>query len=144
MRRTNHWRDLGRPEAALIGVQYFGNDAGQHRGAWVVHDSAGGRWIFAGTKLRPGSAFANGGIEADEIAPSSPPHTQLIAAIPNLFGTHHNADMTYYETTNGAKVFAAGAFTLAGSIWWPDVQQVIENLLARLGDDRNRERIGAD
>jgi hypothetical protein len=30
MTRTDRWRRLGRPEAALIGVQYFGNDAGQH------------------------------------------------------------------------------------------------------------------
>ena len=40
--------------------------------------------------------------------------------------------MTYYETKNGARVFAAGAFTIAGSVWWPDVNQVMENLWARL------------
>jgi hypothetical protein len=45
--------------------------------------------------------------------------------------------MTYYETKNGAKVFAAGAFTLAGSAWWPDVTQVLENLWTRLANDRN-------
>jgi hypothetical protein len=45
--------------------------------------------------------------------------------------------MTYYETKSGAKVFAAGAFTLAGSIWWPDVNRVLENLWTRLANDRN-------
>jgi hypothetical protein len=44
--------------------------------------------------------------------------------------------MTYYER-GGAKVFAAGAFTLAGSVWWPDVYQMMENLWARLANDHN-------
>jgi len=51
--------------------------------------------------------------------------------------------MTYYETANGAKVFAAGAFTLAGAVLWENVHQVIENLWSRLGDDGNRERFAA-
>ncbi|MFL5965287.1 MAG: N,N-dimethylformamidase beta subunit family domain-containing protein [Gaiellaceae bacterium] len=141
MRRTAHWRDLGRPEAALLGTQYFANDAGEHRGSWIVRRTPAESWIFARTKLRPGSSFANGGIEADEVAPSSPPGTQVIAAIPRLFDTPHNADMTYYELPNGAKVFAAGAFTLAGAVWWENVHQVIENLFARLTDDGNRTRV---
>src|SRR5207244_11812145 len=65
MHRGARWRDLGRPEAALIGTQYFANDAGEHRGPWIVRKTAAARWIFAGTKLRSGSRFANGGIEAD-------------------------------------------------------------------------------
>jgi hypothetical protein len=132
MTRTNKWRDLGRPESALIGVQYFGNDAGQHRGAWIVRDTPAAKWIFAGIGLSKGSPFANGGIEADDTTSSSPKGTQVLAAIPNLFGTGHDADMTYYERKNGAKVFAAGAFTLAGSVWWPDVERLMENLWAHL------------
>jgi hypothetical protein len=132
MTRTNKWRDLGRPESSLIGVQYFGNDAGQHRGAWILRDTPATRWIFAGTGLGRGSRFANAGIEADETTSSSPRGTQVIGEIPNLFGTGHDAQMTYYETKNGAQVFAAGAFTIAGSVWWPDVNRVMENLWARL------------
>jgi hypothetical protein len=49
--------------------------------------------------------------------------------------------MTYYETRAGAKVFAAGAFTLADAVWWPDVRRVMENLWTRLGDDGNRRRL---
>jgi hypothetical protein len=141
MRRTAHWRDVGRPEAALIGVQYFGNDSGQHRGAWILRNARAGRWIFARTPLEPGMPFANGGIEADETAPSSPRGTEVLGAIPNLFGTHRDADMTYYDLPNGARVFAAGAFTLAGAVWWENVHQVIENLFARLGDDGNRAHV---
>jgi hypothetical protein len=140
MYRAARWRDLGRPEAALVGTQYFGNDSGEHRGPWIVRRTAAAKWLFAGTSLRPGARLANGGIEGDEVAPSSPRTTRIVAAITNLFGTHHDAQMTYYETRDGAKVFAAGAFTLAGSVWWKDVGQVVENLWQRLGDDGNKNR----
>jgi hypothetical protein len=140
MHRTDRWRDLGRPEAALIGVQYFGNDEGKHRGAWIVRDAPDRNWIFSGTTLQPGSRFAQGGIEADRTAPSSPPTTEVLAEIPNLFGTGRAAQMTYYETPRGAKVFAAGAFTLAGAVWWPDVRQVISNLWSIMSDDGNRAK----
>jgi hypothetical protein len=133
MTRTARWRSLHKPEASLIGVQYFGNDRGQHQGAWVVGDAPAGQWIFAGTGLQPGASFARGGIEADAIAPSSPARTRVIARIPNVFGHGRDAEMTYYELPNGAKVFAAGAFTLAESIWSPPVRRMIENLWARLG-----------
>jgi hypothetical protein len=135
MTRTDKWRNVGRPESALIGVQYFANDLGQHRGAWILRSAPAARWIFAGTGLTAGSEFANGGIEADETTSSSPRGIQILGRIPNLFGTGHDAQMTYYETTNGAKVFAAGAFTLAGAVWWPDVRQVVENLWAHLATE---------
>jgi hypothetical protein len=55
MTRTGRWRLAGRQEAALVGVQYFGNDGGQHRSPWTVRATSAGRWIFAGTNLHPGS-----------------------------------------------------------------------------------------
>jgi hypothetical protein len=138
MTRLVRWRDIGRPEAALVGVQYFGNDMGEHRGAWVVRNVSAARWIFARTGLRPGASFGNAGIEADDVAASSPPGIQVVAAIRNIFGTGHDAEMTYYETRAGAKVFAAGAFTLAEEVWWPQSRTMIENVWARLADDGNR------
>jgi hypothetical protein len=135
MTRTGRWRLAGRPEAALIGVQYFGNDSGRHQAPWTLRASRAGRWIFAGTNLHPGSRFAWGGIEADETTAASPRGTQVIGAIPNIFGTGHDAEMSYYELPNGAKVFAAGAFTLAGNVTMPAVGQVLENLWSRLADE---------
>jgi hypothetical protein len=140
MHREARWRDVGRPEAALVGTEYFGNDSGEHRGPWIVRRTRVSEWLFAGTRLWPGSRFASGGIEGDEVTPSSPRSTVVVASIPNLFGTGHAADMTYYETPGGAKVFAAGAFTIAGAVWWKDVGTVLENLWRHLGDDRNRYR----
>jgi uncharacterized protein (DUF2141 family) len=135
MTRTGRWRLAGRPEAALIGVQYFGNDAGRHQAPWTLRASQAGTWIFAGTNLQPGSSFARGGIEADATTASSPRGIQVIATIANVFGTGRDAEMSYYKLPNGAKVFAAGAFTLAGRAGTVAVKQVLENLWARLADE---------
>ena len=135
MTRTARWRRLHRPEASLVGVQYFGNDRGQHQGPWVVSATPAADWIFAGTGLVAGSSFGRGGIEADATTRSSPRGTQVVARIPNVFGNGRDAEMTYYELPNGAEVFAAGAFTLAEGVQSPQVERIIENLWSRLGDD---------
>src|SRR5262249_52886937 len=70
--RTKQWRDLGRPEAALIGVQYRGNDRGTKRGAWIVRDTAAAPCLFARTGLQNDSTFGCGGIEIDATAGASP------------------------------------------------------------------------
>jgi len=146
MERTAQWRDLGRPEAGLIGVQYRANDRGRRKGPWIVRDTAATPWLFKGTGLRRGSRFGSGGIEIDATAPSSPVGTRVLAEIPNLYGRGVTAQMTYYETSAGAKVFAAGAFNLVESILEPDkpvpdpsarrndegARRMLENLWARL------------
>ena len=126
------WRELGRPESALIGVQYIGNDEGKARGPWIVRQSAHTRWVFAGTGVRPGERLSNGGIEVDAVTPSSPSGTTVLAEIPDLLGPGMTAQMTYYETQTGARVFAAGAFTLAGAVFQPDVKRLLENLWREL------------
>jgi hypothetical protein len=135
MTRIAQWRDLGRPEAALIGVQYRGNDRGTHRGPWIVRDTTSEPWLFAHTDIHRGDDLSNGGIEIDKTAPSSPAGVKVLAEIPNLFGPGFTAQMTYYETAAGAKVFAAGAFSLADAIWQPQVGQLVDNLWGRLGTD---------
>jgi hypothetical protein len=130
--RTQQWRDLGRPESALIGVQYRGNDRGTHRGPWIIRDTQSARWLFAGTGLENGDVLGNGGIEIDKTAAASPRGVHVLAEIPNLFGPGFTAQMTYYETPAGAEVFAAGAFTLAGSVGDPTVAKLIANLWDRL------------
>jgi N,N-dimethylformamidase beta subunit-like protein len=136
MTRVAKWRDLGRPEASLLGVQYIGNDMGEHRGPWLVRHAAAGGWIFSGIKLRSGNAFSDAGIEIDAVASSSPRGTRILAEIPNLLGPGLTAHMTYYETPAGAKVFAAGAFTLAGSVRQPAVKRLLANLWERMADER--------
>jgi hypothetical protein len=138
MTRVEKWRDLGRPEASLLGVQYVGNDDGRRRAPWQVGPSAAESWIFEGVALRNGNEFSTGAIEIDAVAPSTPRGTQVLAAIPNLLGPGRTAHMTYYETEAGAKVFAAGAFTLAGSIRQRAVQRLLANLWRRLAEEGDR------
>jgi hypothetical protein len=129
------WRDIGRPEGALIGVQYLANDRGERQGDFVLRNN-GTDWLWAGTGLGPGSvvgvAVGGYGIEIDHVTSDSPIGTTVVAEIPDLFGPGLTAEMTYYETTNGAKVFAAGALDFGGSASTSPVSRMLENLWARL------------
>jgi len=131
MTRIAKWRELGRPEAALLGVQYIGNDTGTHRGAWHLRKAPATDWLFAGTGSTAGKAFSNAGIEIDHTASSSPRGTQVIGEIPDLLGPGMTGQMTYYSTSRGAQVFSAGAFSLAGSIRQRPVAKLLENIWAR-------------
>jgi hypothetical protein len=130
--RVQLWRRLGRPEAALVGVQYAASDYGARQGGYVVRAAATSPWAFAGTGLADGDRFGTYGIEIDARASSSPPGTQLLASIPDLMGPGRTAEMTYYETPAGAKVFAAGVLNFTASIGEPAVSQLVENVWTRL------------
>ena len=130
--KTRLWRELGRPEAALVGVQYVGSDGGRRQAGYTVVGAAASPWAFAGTGLSDGDAFGTYGIEIDARTAASPAGTQLLAVIPDLLGTGRSAEMTYYETPAGAKVFAAGTLNFAASLDRPEVRQLVENVWARL------------
>ena len=130
--RGRLWRQLGRPEAGLVGVQYAASDYGAREGGYVVRGAATVPWAFAGTGLHDGDLFGRYGVEIDARSASSPPGTQLLASIPNLMGPGRTAEMTYYETPAGAKVFAAGALNFAASIGDPTVSQLVGNVWSRL------------
>jgi hypothetical protein len=127
MTRTAKWRDVGRPESALVGVGFIGTDRGVHRGPWIVRDTSY-EWLFAGTALNVGDPFAIGGVEIDHTDAWSPRGTRVIAEIPHLFGSKFTAQMTYYSTRSGAKVFATGAFSLARSIDEPPMGTIVSNV----------------
>ena len=82
--KTKLWRDLGRPEAALLGVQYLANGKAPRR-PWLVR-SAPRRRGSSPTGLREGSAFASGGVEIDRTSPASPRGVQVLAEIPKPSG----------------------------------------------------------
>ena len=126
------WRDLGRPESSVVGVQYVGSNHGAKQAGFVVTGGGLAPWAFEGTGLADGDTFGRYGIEIDGRTASSPPGTQLLAHIPNLLGAGRTAEMTYYETPAGAKVFAAGALNFAASLNRADVARLVENVWARL------------
>jgi hypothetical protein len=126
------WRDLGRPESALVGVQYCGSDNGQRQGPFTVVGADRAPWAFEGTGLQNGSRFGRYGIEIDQRTEASPPGTQVLAHIPDLMGKGRSAEMTYYETARGARVFAAGALNFAASLEDRPVERLVENVWAHL------------
>jgi hypothetical protein len=130
--RVGQWRQLGLPEASLVGVQFDGGDYGGRQGPYVVSGATTEPWVFAGTGLVNGERFGTYGFEIDKRARSSPPGTHVLATIPNLMGPRRSAEMTYYETPRGAKVFAAGALNFAASTADPTVSRLLENVWARL------------
>jgi hypothetical protein len=132
MTKVRLWRDAGRPEAAHVGTQYAGSNHGGVQAPFTVTGADRAPWLFAGTGLQNGSIFGRYGIEIDATSPSSPPGTIVLARIPNLLGTGKSAEMTYYETPAGAKVFAAGAINFAATATQQPVATMLENLWTRL------------
>ena len=139
MRRIKLWRNDGRPEARLCGVQYRANDDGTRQGLFYVVAAEAAPWLFEGTDLGNGSKIGEMvggyGIEIDATTPNSPPETKVIALIPSLFGPGLNAEMTYYETAAGARVFAAGVLDFGGSVtFWP-IRRMVDNLWRHMLED---------
>ena len=131
--RSGRWRDLGRPEARLVGIQYL--DWNQRRftnAPYVVSGIRAAPWAFAGTGLHRGSRFGTYGIEIDARTSASPPGIRVLARVPDIFGRGRSAEMTYYETRAGARVFAAGTINFGGTAEWPPVPALLENLWSRL------------
>src|SRR5205814_2004406 len=126
------WRKLGRPEAGVVGVQYVGSDHGERQAGYTVTGAVLAPWAFADTGLGDGDVFGRYGIEIDARTPASPLGIQVLARIPNLLGAGRSAEMTYYETPAGAKVFAAGAINFAASLSQPPVDRPLTNIRARL------------
>jgi hypothetical protein len=126
------WRTAGRPEARLVGVQFVAGDYGGKQGSFIVGGARTVPWAFAGTGLQDGDRFGSYGFEIDARAAASPPGTHVLASIPDLMGPGRSAEMTYYETPVGAKVFAAGALNFAASIGEPAVAKLVENIWSRL------------
>jgi N,N-dimethylformamidase beta subunit-like protein len=130
LHRVGRWRDLGRPEAALVGIQYLDWNHDEWGNAAYVVRRAG--WPFTGTPLVRGSRFGTYGIEIDAPTKDSPKGLHVLATVPNVFGRGRSATMTYYTTPAGAKVFAAGTINFGGTATWQPVAVILENVWARL------------
>ena len=129
------WRDLGRPEAALVGAQYAGWDEGHYPNRpYRITDTAAAPWLFAGTHLHDGSSVGNYGIEVDEPNSASPPGTHVLAVIPNELGPGKPAEMTIY-TRGRSTVFDAGAINFEASAHWPQLSRFFSNLWSHLSGE---------
>ena len=60
----------------------------------------------------------------------------MLARVPDLFGPGRSAEMTYYETAAGARVFSAGVLNFGGTLMlWPEVGLLLDNVWRRLTSD---------
>ncbi len=133
-RLIGQWRDQGRPEASLLGAQYLANDDGQHQQPYIVSGADAAPWAFTGTGLGNGSTFGRYGIEIDAVVPNvTPPNTLILAQIPDLLGPGRTAQMTYYETDAGARVFSAGVLNFGGTVMlWNETARLLDNVWERM------------
>jgi hypothetical protein len=139
IRRIAQWRTLQRPEARVLGIQYRANDDGQRQAPYIVTDRDAAPWLFEGTGLENGDTLGDEvggfGIEIDMTTPLSPPGTRVLALIPNLFGLGLHAEMAYYETPAGARVFSAGVLDFPAVLYTPQGLRLLDNLWRHMLED---------
>lgn len=129
------WRDLGKPEASLVGAQYVGwNESNWPNRPYHIINREAAPWLFKGTGLKDGATFGNYGIEIDEPNTVSPDDTEVLAEIPHEFGKKA-ADMTIY-TMGHATVFDAGVFNFGASAHWGGISRMVSNLWSHLSGQR--------
>jgi hypothetical protein len=136
IRRRRLFRELGTPEAKLMGVQYRANDSGKIQRPYAVRNAAALPWLWNGTGLSEGMTFGEFvggfGTEIDATTPDSPAGTVVVAEMVDIFGPGRTAQMAYYESRSGARVFSAGALDFGGSVtFWP-MRRMLENVWRRL------------
>jgi hypothetical protein len=148
--RGGLWRNLGRPEAALLGVRYDGRGY-PNCGPYVVRPGQGSHWILAETGLQDGDSFGSSGLNTATCASGAasgwemdgtdatyrPPGLVVVAE--GLVDGGAGADMTYYEgatqTPHGG-VFSVGSITFGGSLAVDSsLSRIIGNVLSHYGSE---------
>jgi hypothetical protein len=127
------WRDLGRPEAALVGAQYVDWNHNEYPNRpFIATAVQQAPWLFSGTGLHNGETAGFYGIEVGAQTTSATQGSRVLAHMPGISGPVNSAEMTYYTTPAGAKVFSAGVMNFGGSALWPIVSTMLQNLWTAL------------
>jgi hypothetical protein len=119
--RTIQFRELGRPECALLGVMWF--RIREHQTGpvdYTVTEAASRDAWFAGTGLRPGDTVLDVvGNEWDSLPEPPVPADCVKPGLTVFFhfgGPPQNADAVRYTAPSGARVFSGGAQQLSWSL----------------------------
>ena len=146
---TIAWRNLGRPEQQLIGVQYITwlDTLQRPYAPHIITNS--GNWVYAGTSFQENDSVPGlVGYEIDQVMsgyplPTAQPGSFAVLSrspIIDFRNQTHESNSTIYQALSGAWVFAAGTI---GWSWGldksdvvdPRIQKTTENILGRfLGD----------
>lgn len=117
--RTMRFRDVGRPECRLLGVQYDESwlpDDQVVRSYAVAPGATAHPW-FSGTGFTPGETVSDTiGYEWDLITPgcAHPPLTRLFSFVDTIdTPPAKNADAVMYTAASGARVFSTGSLFFA-------------------------------
>jgi hypothetical protein len=130
--RVARWRQLGRPEARLVGVEYHGNDEGQHHGGYALSAFGRSSWALAGIDPAALSAWRWFGIEYDMTTRNSPRGIHVLGRVnPHMPNRRLRGEMTYYRR-GAAKVFAAGTLNFPAALVYPQFRQLLENVWQHL------------
>ncbi|MCK1794959.1 phosphoribosylamine--glycine ligase [Streptomyces sp. XM4193] len=138
--RSQLWRDQGRPEQLLLGIQYAGQVPQPH--PLVVRNAS--HWLWEGTGAAEGDELP--GLvagEADRYHPRTalPDHRHRIllahSPYPDKRGVLRHQETSLYEAPSGALVFSSGTFAWSPALDRPGhanstVQQATANLLDRI------------
>jgi hypothetical protein len=114
------WRDLGKPESAVLGIHYTEVGYGTYAPYSVLLPN---HWVFDNTNLNQGDLIGEvslnrsgaSGHETDKVSPYSPQNIQILAQGQNP--NNGGADMIFYQDSiSGSKVFSVGSITYTGSL----------------------------
>jgi hypothetical protein len=135
-RTDERWRNLGRPESALLGVQYYGDDYGTYA-PYIVEDAS--HFLFEGLGLANGQEFGHSsligpgasGNETDKSDSNSPVNGSVLARGQNLPEGGH---IFSYSHPGGGLVLSFGSITSAAAIPIDNVMQgIFWNYLKAIG-----------
>ncbi|ASJ71001.1 N,N-dimethylformamidase beta subunit family domain-containing protein [Granulosicoccus antarcticus] len=141
---STRWRDVGRPEQSLVGVQYTTDNEWAFNTDYVVTNSD--HWVYAGTGFSDGDTVRGiTGYEVDTLYPDVvKPDSQnqtILAASPftGRDGTSTLSNASIYQAPSGAWVFATGTMSWPWALQHEEfvdarIESVTKNILQRFID----------
>lgn len=124
------WRNVGRPESAVLGTEYTPAGAGTYAPFMVIQPD---HWLYDGIDIKKGDLFGESihggwasGDETDKITPNSPENIVLLAeglnkqrltqVGDNEQDKNGGAYLTYYDHPGGGFVFSGSSITFTGGL----------------------------
>ncbi|MEI6312967.1 MAG: N,N-dimethylformamidase beta subunit family domain-containing protein [Bacteroidota bacterium] len=144
------WRDLGRAESGLLGVEFSKEGLATYAPYQIMQSD---HWVFKGTGLKNGDTvgiasktgrlgLGASGHETDKMTSFSPINTVLLAKGQNISAKDSTdygvggAEMTFYEHPAGGAVFSVGSISFNGALMLDKklslvTKNVLDNFLVR-------------